>query len=169
MSVKIRLQRHGRSKAPFYHIVVADSRAPRDGKFIEKLGTYNPLTQPATINIDRDKAFEWLEKGAEPSDTVAAILRYKGVMYRKHLARGVRKGALTQEQADEKLHAFVAQKENTIETYSAKTKADAAENKIRIFGTPKVKAAPVVVIEEVAAAAPAEEVHENNQETTTEA
>ncbi len=107
MSVKIRLQRHGRTRAPFYHIVIADSRSPRDGKFIEKIGTYNPITIPATIVLDRDKAFDWLEKGAQPTDTVTAILRFKGVMYRKHLARGVKKGAMTAEQATEKYNAIV--------------------------------------------------------------
>lgn len=91
MAVKIRLQRKGRKKAPFYHIVIADSRSPRDGRFIEKIGIYNPITKPATIDLDRDKAFEWLMKGAEPTDTINAILRYKGVLYRKHLARGVKK------------------------------------------------------------------------------
>ncbi|MEO1714380.1 MAG: 30S ribosomal protein S16, partial [Bacteroidota bacterium] len=100
MPVKIRLQRRGRKKAPFYHIVVADSRAPRDGKFIEKVGTYNPLTKPATIDLDRDLAFDWLMKGAQPTDTVRAILRFKGVLYKKHLYRGVKKGALTQEEAE---------------------------------------------------------------------
>ena len=102
MPVKIRLQRRGRKKSPFYHIVVADARAPRDGRFIEKLGTYNPMTKPATIELNRDSAYEWLMKGAQPTDTARAILRFKGVLYRKHLERGVKKGALTQEQAMEK-------------------------------------------------------------------
>ncbi|MDP4851565.1 MAG: 30S ribosomal protein S16, partial [Saprospiraceae bacterium] len=102
MAVKIRLQRMGRKKSPFYHIVIADARAPRDGRFIERIGSYNPMTKPATIDIDRDKAFEWLNNGAQPTDTVNAILRFKGVLYKKHLMRGVKKGALTLEQADEK-------------------------------------------------------------------
>lgn len=89
MAVKIRLQRHGSKKRPFYFIVVADARAPRDGKFIQKIGTYNPLTVPATIQIDRQKALEWLHKGAQPTDTVRRILSYKGVLYLKHLLRGV--------------------------------------------------------------------------------
>ena len=100
MAVKIRLQRKGRKKRPFYHIVIADARAKRDGKFIEKIGTYNPMTSPATINIDRDRAYDWLMKGAQPTETARAILRIKGVLYRKHLQRGVKKGALTQEQAN---------------------------------------------------------------------
>ena len=92
MPVKIRLQRHGSKKRPFYFIVVADARSPRDGKFIQKLGTYNPLTVPATIQVDRQKALEWLHKGAQPTDTVRRILSFKGVLYLKHLLRGVKVG-----------------------------------------------------------------------------
>ncbi len=92
MPVKIRLQRHGSKKRPFYFIVIADSRSPRDGKFIQKLGTYNPLTVPATIQLDRQKALEWLNKGATPTDTVRRILSFKGVLYLKHLLRGVSLG-----------------------------------------------------------------------------
>ncbi len=115
MAVKIRLARRGRAKRPFYHIVVADARAPRDGRFIEKIGIYNPLTAPATIDIDRDKAFDWLMKGAIPTETVRSILRFKGVLYRKHLQKGVKKGALTQEQADKKYNDFIMQKETKIQ------------------------------------------------------
>ncbi|MEL6717431.1 MAG: 30S ribosomal protein S16 [Bacteroidota bacterium] len=111
MPVKIRLQRKGRKKRPFYHIVIADSRAPRDGKFIEKIGTYNPMTKPATIDLDRDKAYDWLMKGAQPTETARAILRFKGVLYKKHLMQGVKKGALTEEQAQEKLNAWIEAKE----------------------------------------------------------
>ena len=114
MPVKIRLQRHGRKKRPFYHIVIADSRAPRDGRFIEKVGTYNPMTKPATIDLDREKAFEWLMKGAQPSDTVRAILRFKGVLYKKHLMRGVNKGALTSEEAEKKYQEWIEAKEAKI-------------------------------------------------------
>ncbi len=92
MPVKIRLQRHGSKKRPFYFIVIADARAPRDGKFIQKIGTYNPLTVPATIQVDRQKALEWLHKGAQPTDTVRRILSFKGVLYLKHLLRGVKLG-----------------------------------------------------------------------------
>ncbi|HMU71204.1 MAG TPA: 30S ribosomal protein S16, partial [Ferruginibacter sp.] len=92
MAVKMRLQRHGSKKRPFYFIVVADGRSPRDGKFIQKLGTYNPLTVPATIQIDRQKALDWLQKGAQPTDTVRRILSFKGVLYLKHLLRGVSLG-----------------------------------------------------------------------------
>ena len=102
MATKIRLQRFGKKGKPFYHVVVADARAPRDGKFIERLGSYNPNTNPATIELNFDKAVTWVLNGAEPTDTARAILSYKGVLYKKHLEVGVRKGALTAEQADEK-------------------------------------------------------------------
>ncbi len=110
MSVKIRLQRHGRKQAPYYHIVVADSRAPRDGKFIENLGFYKPQTVPATIELDVQKAVKWLENGAQPTDTCRAILSYKGALMMKHLNGGVRKGVLTQEQADAKFEKWSAEK-----------------------------------------------------------
>lgn len=140
MSVKIRLQRHGRTKAPFYHIVIADSRSPRDGRFIEKIGTYNPMTKPATVELDRDAAYKWLENGAQPTDTARAILRYKGVMFRKHLMRGVRKGAMTQEQAMEKYNAWVDAKESQISHLVAATQAEkAAFNKLK-DGVAKPKA-----------------------------
>jgi small subunit ribosomal protein S16 len=114
MATKIRLQRHGKKGKPFYYIVVADARAPRDGRFIERLGSYNPNTNPATIDINFDKTFEWVDNGAQPTDTCRAILSYKGVMYKKHLQGGVKKGALTQEQADEKFTAWTEQKEGKI-------------------------------------------------------
>ena len=100
MAVKIRLARHGKKGYAFYHIVAADSRAPRDGKFIEKLGTYNPNTNPATIDLKFDRALDWLLKGAQPTDTCRAILSYKGVMYKKHLLGGVAKGAFTETEAE---------------------------------------------------------------------
>ncbi|MBK7095411.1 MAG: 30S ribosomal protein S16 [Saprospiraceae bacterium] len=114
MAVKIRLARRGRAKKPFYHIVVADSRSPRDGKFIEKIGIYNPLTVPATIEIDRDRAFEWLMKGAQPTETARSILRYKGVLFRKHLDKGVKKGAFSQEEADKLYSEFISNKDENI-------------------------------------------------------
>ncbi len=117
MATKIRLQRHGRSKRPYYYIVVADSRARRDGKFIDRIGDYNPLTVPATINVDFDKAFDWVMKGAEPSDTCARILSYKGVMYKKHLARGVRKGAMTEQEMETKLQEWLTSKEKSVEAH----------------------------------------------------
>lgn len=110
MPVKIRLQRHGRKAQPFYHIVVADSRARRDGRSIERIGWYLPTTNPATIDIDVDKAVQWLANGAQPTDTVRNILSRAGVLYKKHLLRGVKKGALTTEQAEVKFTEWVAQK-----------------------------------------------------------
>ena len=106
MAVKIRLQRHGSKKRPFYFIVVADARAPRDGKFIQKIGTYNPLTVPATIQLDRQKALEWLHKGAEPTDTVRRILSFKGVLYLKHLLRGVKLGLFDEAAAMQKFQKW---------------------------------------------------------------
>lgn len=114
MPVKIRLQRHGKKGKPFYWIVAADSRATRDGKYLEKLGTYNPNTNPATINLDFDGSVKWLQNGAQPSDTARNILSYKGVMMKHHLLGGVRKGALTEEQVEEKFKAWLAEKEGTI-------------------------------------------------------
>lgn len=111
MSVKIRLRRQGRKKSPYYQIVAADGRAKRDGRYLEKIGTYNPMTNPASITLDVDKALTWLENGAQPTDTAKAILSYKGVMYKKHLKRGVTKGAFTQEVADKKFEEWVAEKE----------------------------------------------------------
>ncbi len=116
MPVKIRLARRGRKKNPYYHVVVADARAPRDGKYIENLGSYNPMTVPATIELDRDKALEWLQKGAQPTETARAILKLKGVYYKKHLLRGVAKGALTEEKAAEMYQAWIDEKDSKIES-----------------------------------------------------
>ncbi|MFT7101463.1 MAG: small subunit ribosomal protein S16 [Bacteroidia bacterium] len=132
MPTKIRLQRHGRKSYAFFHIVVADSRAPRDGKNIEKLGVYNPNTNPATIELDIDGTLKWLENGAQPTDTCRAILSYKGVLYRKHLNGGVKKGAFTQEEADSRFEKWLNEKSskvqegaNAIAKAQDKTKADA--------------------------------------------
>ena len=114
MPVKIRLQRHGKKANAFFHIVIADGRAPRDGKFIEKIGTYNPTTNPASIVLDTDSALSWLDKGAQPTDTCRSILSFKGVMHKKHLQGGVTKGALTQEQADAKFAKWLSDKETKI-------------------------------------------------------
>lgn len=111
MPVRIRLSRQGRKKIPFYHIVVADSRAPRDGKYIERLGSYYPKTNPATIEINFDRALYWLQTGAQPTDTVRSLLSEKGVLYKKHLLKGVEKKALTPEQAEAKFNAWLAEKE----------------------------------------------------------
>ncbi|MFZ1528476.1 MAG: 30S ribosomal protein S16 [Ferruginibacter sp.] len=109
MAVKMRLQRHGSKKRPFYFIVIADARSPRDGKFIQKLGSYNPLTVPATIQIDRQKALDWLQKGAQPTDTVRRILSFKGVLYLKHLLRGVSLGLFDEAAAMEKFTKWSAE------------------------------------------------------------
>jgi len=115
MATKIRLQRFGKKGKPFFHVVVADSRSPRDGKFIERLGSYNPNTNPATIDLNFDKALDWVNKGAEPTDTCRAILSYKGVLYKKHLEGGVKKGALTEDQAAAKFAEWLDAKGNKIE------------------------------------------------------
>ena len=167
MATKIRLQRHGRKKRAFYHIVVADSRAPRDGRFIEKIGTYNPITNPATIDLDVNKAAQWLLNGAQPTDTARAILSYKGAAYKKHLQVGVNKGAITQEDADKKFAAWMSEKDAKVEAKksglantAAQIKADAmkAETKRKESIAAKIVAKNTVV-EEVA-----EEVTESTEE-----
>jgi small subunit ribosomal protein S16 len=115
MPAKIRLQRHGKKGRPFYHIVVADARAPRDGRFIERLGSYNPNTNPATIDIQLDKSVQWLQNGAQPTDTCRAILSYKGVMMRKHLQDGVAKGAITQEVADQRFAEWMTARDAKVQ------------------------------------------------------
>jgi len=147
MAVKLRLQRKGRKKAPFYHIVAADARAPRDGRYIDKIGTYNPLTVPATIELNREKAYEWLMKGAQPTDTVQAILRFKGVLYQRHLAVGVKKGAMTEEQAETKLNAWIEGKEARIAKRKEETVEKKRQHVAAVDGTMKVKVKPVPVVE----------------------
>jgi small subunit ribosomal protein S16 len=130
MPVKIRLARRGRKKAAMYDIVVADSKAPRDGRFIQKLGVYNPNTNPATINFDESKAFDWIMKGAQPTDTVKTMLSYKGILFKKHLQVGVAKGAITQEQADARFNEWKESKEAKIQgkrEQLSQKKADAAK------------------------------------------
>ena len=133
MAVKMRLQRHGSKKRPFYFIVVADGRSPRDGKFIQKLGTYNPLTVPATIQIDRQKALDWLHKGAQPTDTVRRILSFKGVLYLKHLLRGVKLGLFDEATAMEKFQTWHTEHEATIKK---RQDAGAADRRNRRGGNP---------------------------------
>ncbi|MCF6181723.1 30S ribosomal protein S16 [Lutibacter sp.] len=139
MPVKIRLQRHGKKGKPFYWIVAADVRSKRDGKYLEKIGTYNPNVNPAAIDLDIDGAVKWLQNGAQPTDTAKAILSYKGAMLKNHLVGGVRKGALTEEQAEEKFQAWVAEKENKINAKKdglaqadAKTKAEILKAEAKI-------------------------------------
>ena len=155
MAVRIRLQRMGRKKRPFYQIVVADSRSPRDGRFIDNLGSYNPMTKPATIDIDRDRAFDWISKGAQPTDTVRAILRFKGVYYRKHLMRGVAKGSMTVEEATAKYQAWIDAKESKTAARVEQTAAEKEAFRLAVSGVAKAK--PVAVVEEPVAEVEAEE------------
>jgi small subunit ribosomal protein S16 len=128
MAVKIRLQRHGKKDSAFFHVVVSDGRAPRDGKFIEKLGVYNPNTDPATIDINFDATLNWLQKGAQPTDTCRAILSYKGVMMKKHLLGGVKKGALTEAQAEQKFNKWLQEKEGKVSGKKDRLTTDAHKN-----------------------------------------
>ena len=154
--VKIRLARRGRKKLAMYDVVVADARAPRDGRFIEKIGTYNPLTVPATIELNDEQAFKWLMNGAQPSDTVKAMLSYRGIMLKKHLQIGVIKGALTQDQADSKLADWLKSKEAKTEAKRTKvTQSKEADAKARKAAETKIKEARAEAIRkkaEVAAA-----------------
>lgn len=168
MAVKIRLARRGRKKRAMYDVVIADARAPRDGRFIEKIGTYNPNVDPAAINIDNDKAFDWVMKGAQPTDTVRAMLSYRGVMFRKHLQGGVTKGAITQEEADEKLEAWlegknaqISGKEEKLAAAAAAAKAAKleAEAKVSAARAEAIAAKNAPVVEE----APEEEVAETEE------
>ncbi len=167
MSVKIRLQRHGKKGKPFYWIVAADARAKRDGKYLEKIGTYNPNVNPAIIDLNIDKAVEWLQNGAQPTDTAKNILSYKGAMLKNHLVGGIRKGALTQEQADAKFAAWLEEKATKISDKEAglskaqseaKAKALAAEKAVN---EARIEAAKPVVEEVVE-----EEVAETEAEVT---
>jgi len=174
MATKIRLQRHGKKGYAFFHVVVADSRAKRDGKFIEKLGIYNPNTNPATIDINFDKTLEWVGIGAEMSDTARAILSYKGVLYKNHLDKGVKKGAFTAEEADKRFEAWVKEKEAKVEAKRSglstavqkaeadRLKAEKAKNEERAAA---LAAAAAPVVEEVTEETPAaEEVVEATEE-----
>ena len=152
MSVKIRLQRHGKKGKPFFHIVVADARASRDGKFIEKLGTYNPVVNPAIIELNVDAAVKWLDNGAQPTDTARAILSYKGVLYKKHLQGGVAKGAFDQATADSKFATWLETKEQQVlgkkdglakskqEAKKAALEAEVKVNQARVDAAAKLEA-----------------------------
>ena len=172
MATKIRLQRHGHKDYAFYPIVIADSRAPRDGKFIERIGSYNPNTNPATISLDFERALYWVNNGAQPTDTVRNILSREGVMLMKHLQGGVKKGAFTEEEAQRRFEAWKKQKDSTIESFKnklveaknndkkARLEAEAAVNKAKAEAVAKKKAeiAAAKAAEEAEANAPAEEV-----------
>ena len=171
MPVKIRLRRLGRKGRPFYHIVAADSRAPRDGKFLEKIGTYNPITTPASIELDVDIALKWLANGAQPTDTAKNILSHAGVLYKKHLMRGVAKGAMTVEEAEVKFTAWVEEKEakNAKQADSIATKASkiAAE---RMKAETAAKEAQAAAIAAANTPEPvAEEMVAESEEATTDA
>lgn len=176
MSVKIRLQRHGKKGKPFYHIVVADSRAKRDGKFIQKLGTYNPIANPAIIELDVDASVDWLNKGAQPTDTARAILSYKGALYKKHLQGGVAKGAFDEAEAERRFNAWLEEKEAKIQGKKdglAKSKEEA--KKAALEAEQKVNEARIAAKKQaeeaqVAEQEVAEEVSEENaSEESTEA
>ncbi|MDY3362546.1 30S ribosomal protein S16 [Riemerella anatipestifer] len=164
MSVKIRLQRHGKKGKPFYHIVVADSRAKRDGRFIQKLGTYNPITNPATIDLDVNAAVDWLNKGAQPTDTARAILSYKGALYKKHLLGGVAKGAFDEAEAEKRFNAWLEEKEAKVQGKKenlAKSKEEA--KKAALEAEQKVSEARLNARKEAEATVePAEEVAEES-------
>ncbi|WP_460542807.1 30S ribosomal protein S16 [Echinicola sediminis] len=183
MAVKIRLARRGRKRQAIYDVVVADARAPRDGRFIEKIGSYNPNTDPASININNERALQWLLNGAQPTDTVKAMLSYRGVLLKKHLQIGVLKGAISQEEADKKFEAWLEQKESAIsgkKDQIAKAKEDArkksleaetAKNEARLDAIKKreEEAKAAAAAEEAAASeeAPAEgEASESSEEET---
>jgi small subunit ribosomal protein S16 len=166
MSVKIRLQRHGKKGKPFYWVVAADARSKRDGKYLEKIGTYNPNTNPATIELDLNSAVQWLHNGAQPTDTARAILSYKGALLKHHLDGGIRKGALTQEQADAKLAAWLEAKAGKVDSKkeglskaqeAAKAKAFKAEQAANAKRLAAAAQAEVEATEEVAEEAAVEE------------
>ena len=161
MSTKIRLARHGRKGRPFYHVVIADSRAPRDGRYIEKIGTYNPNTNPATIDLKFDRALYWLMTGAQPTDTASRILSYKGVLLKKHLLEGVKKGAFDEAAAEAKFEAWMKEKEAKIQAKIQKlAQAGDAAAKAALEAEAKVRAAK----EEIIAKKKAEDIKKKCQE-----
>jgi len=176
MPVKIRLQRHGKKGKPFYWIVAADARAKRDGKYLEKLGVYNPNVNPAQIELDIDGSVQWLQNGAQPTDTARAILSYKGVMLKKHLAGGVAKGALTEEQAEEKFNAWLEDKGKAVDSKKGKlsdakekAKADALAAEKAVNEARIAEAQPEPEVVEEATEAPAAEATEEAPKATEEA
>ena len=167
MPAKIRLSRQGRKGRPFYHLVVADSRAPRDGRYIEKLGIYDPLSNPATIDFDFDKALAWLQKGAQPTDTVRAILSYKGVLMKNHLLNGVRKGAFSAEEAEVRYDRWIKDKESKIEAKKESLlKAKEADVKDRLEAESKTRAAKAEELAKKAAKAAAVKEETSPEEPT---
>ena len=174
MSVKIRLQRHGKKQHAFYHLVAADSKSRRDGRFIEKIGTYNPNTNPATIEIDFERALHWVKTGAEPSDTAKAILSYTGVLLKNHLDKGVAKGALTADAAQAKFDAWKADKDSKItgksDSLSKAAEASKAAKLLAEKAANEAKAAELLAKNTPAVEEVVEEVAEEaSEETTAEA
>ena len=166
MAVKMRLQRHGSKKRPFYFIVIADGRSPRDGKFIQKLGSYNPLTVPATIQIDRQKALDWLQKGAQPTDTVRRILSFKGVLYLKHLLRGVGLGLFDEAGAMEKFTQWSSEHDaHVAKRQGADKKARTDKRYVPVVKKVEDVAAPVAA--SVESEAPVAETPATTEETPT--
>ena len=166
MSVKIRLQRHGKKGKPFFWIVAADARAKRDGKFLDKIGTYNPNTNPATIDLNIEKAAQWLHNGAQPTDTARAILSYTGALLKHHLDGGVRKGALTQEQADAKLATWLDEKAGKVDAKKSGLSKAEADAKAKAFKAEQEANAKRIAAQ--AEAAKAEEVAEEAAAEVTE-
>ncbi|MFN8777114.1 MAG: 30S ribosomal protein S16 [Flavobacteriales bacterium] len=161
MSVKLRLQRHGKKGKPFFHIVAADSRSPRDGKYIERIGSYNPNTNPATIVLDNAKALTWLEHGAQPTETARAILSYTGVLYRLHLQKGVKKGALTQEEADNRWESWATEKAGKIQAKRDRLARNADESRNAALkherSVNEARLKSLIAAQEAASATPEEE------------
>ena len=167
MPVRIRLQRHGKKGKPFYWIVAADSRSKRDGRYLEKLGTYNPNTNPATVNVDVDGAIKWLENGAQPSDTARTLLSYRGVMLKHHLNGGVKKGAFTQEDADKKFSAWLEEKSSKIQSKIDGLDKDKAESLAKRLELEK--AINQKRIDDLAAKPEIEEVNQNDNSSEEQA
>lgn len=170
MPVKIRLQRHGKKGKPFYWIVAADARAKRDGKFLEKLGIYNPNTNPATIDLDVEGSVKWLGNGAQPTETAKRLLSYKGVLLKHHLQGGVAKGALTQEEADKKFESWLADKEKAVGSKIADLDKAKAEERAKAIEAEKAvnEAREKAAAEALAAAVAEEEAEATTEEEATE-
>jgi small subunit ribosomal protein S16 len=174
MAVKMRLARFGRKKFAYYHIVVANSRAPRDGRYIERIGSYNPNTNPAIIDLEFDKALDWLEKGAQPTDTVRAILSYKGVLYKKHLKGGVKKGSFDEEEAERRFNVWLTDKESKIQAKKDRLSVEAEKIRKKVLESETkisearaaAQAAKNAALAKEAAAAKASEVMEQSEQAT---
>lgn len=165
MATKIRLQRHGRKGKAFFHIVVADSRSPRDGRFIEKIGTYNPVTNPAQIELDIDAAVSWLQKGAQPTNTARNILSYKGALMKKHLLGGVAKGAFSEEEAETRFQAWLEERSQAVENKKEGLAKSAQDIKAAKLEAEKKKSEARIAVEEES---PTEEAEATTEESVEE-